>query len=298
MVPKQSTNGFARAAVIAFALVTFAVSAYGLTGPPVIKEGSMYPTEKVLTLSGTNLMGEHGYGVYSVTMGGILASSATSTATTITATFTTPFSAGSYAVVALFKKTPTSSDNSYQATIDVTVGAVGPQGPQGPQGPMGFPGAQGPQGNPGAQGPQGSPGAQGPQGNPGAQGPPGTPGATTLSAMCGQFFPGKSLAVCAAALGWSKIVFVSANQYPTNLGGTAPYHAACQAEAGAAGLPGTYKAWISTGATNDNPAATFNQSTVPYVQPDSTLTEVASNWGTFATYTRSEEHTSELQSLR
>ena len=86
-------------------------------------------------------------------------------------------------------------------------------------------------------------------------------------------------------------MFVSANQYPTNLGGTAPYHAACQAEAGAAGLPGTYKAWISTGATNDNPAATFNQSTVPYVQPDSTLTEVASNWGTFATYT----HTNDLQ---
>jgi hypothetical protein len=99
------------------------------------------------------------------------------------------------------------------------------------------------------------------------------------------------MAVCAASLGFDKIVFVSADQYPTNLGGTAPYHAACQAEAAAAGLPGTYKAWISTGATKDNPAATFNQSTVPYVQPDSTLTEVASNWGTFATYT----HMNDLQ---
>ena len=182
MVPKQSTNGFARAAVTAFALVTFAVSAYGVTGPPVITEGSMDPTETVLTLSGTNLLGEHGFGVYSVTMGGILASSATSTATTITATFTTPFSAGSYAVVALFKRTPTKPDTSYLGAFNVTVGAVGPPGPQG------TPGSQGPQG---AQGPQGNQGSQGPQG---PQGPPGVSVGYSAFASANQpvniFFPG------------------------------------------------------------------------------------------------------------
>jgi hypothetical protein len=85
-----------------------------------------------------------------------------------------------------------------------------------------------------------------------------------------------------------KIVFVTTNVYAANLGGTAPYHAACQAEATAAGLPGTYKAWVSTTSTpNDNPAATFTQSPVPYVLPDST--QVAANWSSFATYTHSND---------
>ncbi len=163
MDPRQSMNGFAHALVITFALVTFAVSAYGVTAPPVVTDGSMNAGATVLTLSGTNLMGEHGYGVWSVTMGGILASSATSTATTITATFTTAFSPGSYAVVVQFKKTAATVDLAYQATIDVTVGAVGPQGPQGPPGMQGQQGQQGP---PGMQGQQGN---QGPQGVAGGQ---------------------------------------------------------------------------------------------------------------------------------
>ena len=163
MGPRQSVNCFARAAVITFALIIFAVFAYGGTAPPVITDGSMDPTEKILTLSGTNLTGEHGYGVWSVTMGGILASSATATATTITATFTTAFSPGSYAVVAQFKKTPATVDLAYQATIDVTVGAAGPPGPPG------VPGAPGPPGPPGQQGQQGQQGNQGPQGIAGGQ---------------------------------------------------------------------------------------------------------------------------------
>jgi|ERR1700690_3417415 len=70
MVPEQSMKVFARAALVTLALVTFVVSAYGNNPPPVITEGSMNAGLTVLKLSGTDLIGELGYGVYSVTMGG------------------------------------------------------------------------------------------------------------------------------------------------------------------------------------------------------------------------------------
>ena len=161
MIPKQSMKGVARAAMVAFALVTFSVSAYSVTNPPVVTGGSMDPTETVLTLTGTNLTGTS-YVLYSVTMGGITTTNVTSTATTITATFTTAFSPGSYSVVALFLGSQ-KSGLRYLATIDVTVGAVGPQGPPGVPGPPGSPGA------PGATGAQGPQGTQGPQGIAGGQ---------------------------------------------------------------------------------------------------------------------------------
>ena len=97
MAPKQSIRLFARATVVALALVTLAVSAYGGNSnpPPVITEASAsvdtsaHPHVLTLALTGTNLKGELGYGVYSVTLGGTLATSVTSnTATAITATFT------------------------------------------------------------------------------------------------------------------------------------------------------------------------------------------------------------------
>jgi len=218
----------------------------------------------VLTLSGTNLMGVLNYGAYSVTMGGITTTNVTSTATTITATFTTAFSPQSYAVVALFKKSRSQCDTSYQATIDVTVGAVGPQGPIGMTGAPGAPGATG------------------------APGAPGAPGPTTIAAVCSTLFPSSSTAFCAASLGFYKMVFVTVGSYDGNLGGTAGAAAICQTDADAAGLPGKYKAWLSTtltyggdAALQDEPLNTFNHSTVPYYEPDGT-TEIASNWSNFA----------------
>jgi hypothetical protein len=65
--------------------------------------------------------------------------------------------------------------------------------------------------------------------------------------------------------------------YTQTASGVAGGNADCQAEAAAAGLPGTYKAWLSDSLGN-SPAATFSQSTVPYVTPDPGFTQVASNW--------------------
>lgn len=76
----------------------------------------------------------------------------------------------------------------------------------------------------------------------------------------------------------SKIVFVTPPNYTGNLGGTEGANAICQTLAEAAGLPGNYKAWLSTSNPGDNPAQSFTQSTLPYVTPDSNLTEVAANW--------------------
>ena len=84
------------------------------------------------------------------------------------------------------------------------------------------------------------------------------------------------------------MVFVTVGSYDGNLGGTAGAAAICQTDADAAGLPGKYKAWLSTtltyggdAALQDEPLNTFNHSTVPYYEPDGT-TEIASNWSTFA----------------
>jgi hypothetical protein len=270
-------------ALITLALATFVVPTYGINPPPSITDGSMNATGTVLTLSGTNLTGVLGYGPFSVTMGGITTTNVTVNApgTIITATFTTAFSPQSYAVVTLFKRNKTICDFSYLTTIDVTVGAVGPQGPAGPTGAPGVPGAAGAPGAPGATGATGAPGA------PGA---PGTDATVTTASVCSALFPNAASPAtsCKALIGSVKMVFVTANVYAADLGGTAPYHAACQAEATAAGLPGTYKAWISTTSTpSDNPASTFTQSPVPYVLPDST--QVAANWSAFATYTHSND---------
>jgi TolB-like protein len=72
----------------------------------------------------------------------------------------------------------------------------------------------------------------------------------------------------------SKIVFVSSARYTGNLGGVAGADAKCQQLAEAAGLPGTYKAWLSD--KTSSPAATFTRWNGPYVLVDGT--KVASNW--------------------
>ena len=61
----------------------------------------------------------------------------------------------------------------------------------------------------------------------------------------------------------SRRVFVTKTLYSGNLGGLAGAAAKCQSAADAAELPGTYRAWLSTGEAN-SPAESFLKSTVPY----------------------------------
>jgi len=69
-------------------------------------------------------------------------------------------------------------------------------------------------------------------------------------------------------------VFVTSTTYDGDLGGVAGADAKCQARAVAAGLPGTYKAWISD--STSSPSTTFTQSPSAYVLVD--LTQVAASW--------------------
>ena len=110
----------------------------------------------------------------------------------------------------------------------------------------------------------------------------------TLS-KCSSLLPNVRAATCVASLGFAKVVFVTTNAYSANLDGTAGANAICQTEANSAGLPGIYKAWLSTSNTyggnaaiKDEPINTFNHSLVPYVLSDQHLTRVAANWSKFA----------------
>jgi cysteine-rich repeat protein len=80
---------------------------------------------------------------------------------------------------------------------------------------------------------------------------------------------------CAAACTWeSRVVFTTSTLHTGNLGGLAGADAICNMRAQAAGLPGTYMAWIST--ADGTPASRFVQSSVPYL---TTLgVKVADNW--------------------
>lgn len=169
-----------------------------------------------------------------------------------------------------------SQGNSYQ--MSVTIGAVGPQGPIGPQGPTGATGATGPAGPAGPQGSQGSQGPTGPAGPAGPtgpQGPAGPPGPTSFSSMC-NVIPADDF-IAKGAVGCIKVAFITSVTYDGNLGGVAGANQKCQLLAGAAGLPGRYKAWISD--TNGNsPSTTFRQSTVPYELALPTPTVLANDW--------------------
>jgi hypothetical protein len=61
-----------------------------------------------------------------------------------------------------------------------------------------------------------------------------------------------------------------------SLGGVTGADAKCQADAEAAGLAGTYKAWIADATTDSAPAVRFNRATVPYVRVDGVI--VADDW--------------------
>ena len=58
-------------------------------------------------------------------------------------------------------------------------------------------------------------------------------------------------------------VFVTSQTYNGNLGGTAGAHSKCQALATAAGLGGTFRAWIASDFW-DSPKKLFSSTTLPY----------------------------------
>ena len=76
--------------------------------------------------------------------------------------------------------------------------------------------------------------------------------------------------------GGSNTVFITSTLYAGNMGSVAAANADCAARATAAGLSGTYLAWIAVTTGTDDPATTFTQSTFPYQQVTGTV--IASNW--------------------
>jgi hypothetical protein len=80
---------------------------------------------------------------------------------------------------------------------------------------------------------------------------------------------------CSSMCKWeARIAFVTSTKHTGNLGGLVGADAICNMRAQAAGLPGTYMAWISTNLGTPN--SRFLKSTVPYVSTGFAI--VADNW--------------------
>jgi hypothetical protein len=140
-------------------------------------------------------------------------------------------------------------------------GAIGPMGPAWPAGPAG---ATGPQGLPGPQGPIGATGATGATGPQGPTGLAGTVSQEVYDAIC-QLSADSNL--CPSFCMCAKKVFLTSQEYTGNLGGLAGADAKCQALADAAGIGGTFKAWLSDSTLD--PIHRFSGSTfsgVPFVR--------------------------------
>lgn len=80
----------------------------------------------------------------------------------------------------------------------------------------------------------------------------------------------------AGVIGDYRRVFVTSTTYSGNLGGLPGADAKCQTRAQAAGLSGTYKAWLSTADPNGSPATRFARATVPYRLVNGVL--IANDW--------------------
>jgi len=74
-----------------------------------------------------------------------------------------------------------------------------------------------------------------------------------------------------------KVVFVTSTVVSADFGGLAAGDALCQARAGAASLPGTFKAWLSTSGVGNSAAERLTHYTGSYVLRDHT-TVVANGW--------------------
>lgn len=76
----------------------------------------------------------------------------------------------------------------------------------------------------------------------------------------------------------TKTVFLTRTAIPSNFGGLAAADALCAQEASAAGLPGTYYAWLSD--KSQSPFTRFERATVPYTLPDGS--QLAADYATLA----------------
>lgn len=119
------------------------------------------------------------------------------------------------------------------------------------------------------------PGEVGPEVRTSIAGPPPSAGATTSGVRISQrgiLIRGRPVAVVEG-----KIVFVTSTPLQGNLGGLAGADAICNSLAGAAGLAGSYKAWLSSsGCGPATPCRGFTQSAEPYVQLDGR--RIADDW--------------------
>jgi hypothetical protein len=82
--------------------------------------------------------------------------------------------------------------------------------------------------------------------------------------------------VCTSPNQETKLVFVTSIGFNGNLGGVLGADAKCVARATAAGLEGTFKAWISAAEISSSPSVRFAKSEVPYALMDGTI--IAANW--------------------
>ncbi len=134
-------------------------------------------------------------------------------------------------------------------------------------------GPAGPQGLQGEPGTPGTPGAQGPQG---PQGPAGTTDASVRAILCDYVRKNASLPN-PAGTDCALRVFATHDLYDGNLGGLAGADLICQNSAAAAGLTGTYMAWLSSGSITSGPSTRFTtKSSRPYRLVDGTA--IALNW--------------------
>jgi cysteine-rich repeat protein len=80
---------------------------------------------------------------------------------------------------------------------------------------------------------------------------------------------------CTEQCTWlTRFAFVTSSLYTGNMGGIAGADAECNMRAQAAGLPGTYMAWLSDNQVT--PASRFVQSSVPYLKTNGA--KIADNW--------------------
>jgi len=93
---------------------------------------------------------------------------------------------------------------------------------------------------------------------------------------CGQSGHTCKGGICTPPVGNVKLVFVTSVGHNGNFGGIAGADSFCQQRATAAGLPGTYKAWLSAGTVSTGPASRFIKASIPYALVDGTV--IANNW--------------------
>ncbi len=149
--------------------------------------------------------------------------------------------------------------------LSSTIGSTGPTGPQGETGP---------------QGPTGATGADGTSCSVSDNGN----GTATMSCEDGTavvfFNDTAAITELANQVAFLQTraepmkVFVSSTTHQGDLGGLAGADSTCQGLAGAAGLSGTYRAWLSD--NSGSPLTRFTQSPVPYVLVNGT--QVAYDW--------------------